>query len=72
MIEENLDYPDHDDTKETMFMGTESTVRCRFQRNGPYRPRSRQGSLSRDSRFDNYRNQCQYSGPRRVDNHDRS
>ena len=27
IMEEDLDYPDDDDTKETMFMGTESTVR---------------------------------------------
>ena len=71
-MEEDLDYPDDDDTKETIFIGTESTGRRRFQRNGPYRPRSRQQSLSCDSRFDNYRNQSQYSEYRRVDNRDRS
>ena len=31
---------------ETMFMGTESKARRRFQKNGPYRPRSRPRSFS--------------------------
>ena len=57
------DVPDNSYTKtemkemETMFMGTESEARWRFQKNGPYRPRSRPRSLSQDSRYDGFRRQ---------------
>ena len=54
---------------DTMFMGTESKARKRFQKNSLYRPRS----LSRNSRYDGYRRQqSQYSGPRRDGNRDQS
>ena len=59
---------------DTMFMGTESEARKRFQRNGPYRPRSfsRPRSLSQDSRYDRSRRQSQYNGPTRDGKDDRN
>ena len=63
MDEEDL-LDEEDDGEEmeeidTMFMGTESEARRRFQRNGPYRPRfiSKPRLPSRDSRSDRYRRQ---------------
>ena len=68
------DFPDDDYNKDemeeidTMFMGTESEARRRFQRNGPYRPRffPKSKPPSRDLRYDGYRRQqSQCNGPRR-------
>ena len=44
---------------ETIFMGTESKARKRFQINGSYRPRQR--SLSQDPRYDRSRRQSWYN-----------
>ena len=54
---------------DTMFMGTESEARKRYQRNGSYRRQSfgRQKSNSRDSRYGNFRRQSRFDGPRSGD-----
>ena len=79
MDEEDLsdDYDSEAEMEEidTMFMGTESEARRKFQKNGPYRPRffPKSKPLSQDSRYDGYRRQqSQYNGLRRDGNHDRS
>ena len=69
------DYCDDAEMEEidTMFMGTESEVRRRFQKNGPYRPRffPKSKPPSQDSRYDRYRRQqSQYNGSRRDGNRD--
>ena len=79
MDEEDL--PDEDNINDemeeidTMFLGTESEVRRRFQKNGPYRPRffPKSKPPSRDSRYDGYRRQqSQYNQPRRDRYYDQS
>ena len=52
---------------ETLYLGTESKARKRFQRNGPYRQSSfsRPRSLSQDSRYDRSRSPLEYDRSQR-------